>query len=63
MGTPHQARSHLEVVQQLLVARADAETADTKKGWKPISFAAAAGNAEVLQALLEAQANVNDSET
>eukprot|EP00435_Cladocopium_sp_Y103_P003510 s1617_g1.t1 len=54
--------SHVEVVRKLLAARADAEKEDTKKGWKPISFAAAAGNAQVMQALLEVQANVNDSE-
>ena len=47
---------------QLLAARADVEKEDTKKGWKPICFAAAAGNAQVMKALLEVQADVNDSE-
>ena len=59
MGTP---RSHVEVVRKLLAARADAEKKDTKKKWKPVCFAAAAGNAQVMQALLEVQADVNDSE-
>ena len=52
----------MEVVRKLLAARADVEKEDTKKGWKPICFAAAAGNAQVMKALLEVQADVNDSE-
>jgi ankyrin repeat protein len=52
----------VEVVRRLLAARADVEKEDTKKRWKPICFAAAAGNAQVMKALLEVQADVNDSE-
>ena len=55
-------RSHVEVVRRLLAARGDVEKEDTKKRWKPICFAAAAGNAQVMKALLEVQADVNDSE-